>query len=529
MANQSGLTRDPAATNHYHYVATSHDGISHDSIANLGYDWSRVADPGIVARPPFKVYMPRTSEDVVRAVRECAETGDRLVVRGHGHSSNNLVTPDHGAVMIIDLLSGILEIDPDGLTVTVESGARLMMVDLRLAEQGLGLKVIGDHDHITAGGFASVGGISPASHRHGIFLDTVLALEYVDWSGELHRCSRDEHLDEMLKLLGGTGRHGVITQLQLAIEVVDKFRTILSNRRRITTSVDEFVRYSARMIRDPEDAVMERGVWADLQVPGVAGYSLRVGQFSSYHATPQNPIKSLWNRVAYGYQQTLGYVAGRLPSVVDDLVKYVGMSCIIFSPHYGNQKNIERFTDQILDATVGDPTRMFVVLAPVERYESLFYALNELCVNERRRTQAFTFISVYVKSIRSPYLTGPQAWGLSGPAIEPKRFCELMLYVGVRPEKMTPDGLARIVAAVDDICLTNGAFRYLHSLTSTDPDKLAKLDPNAQYGGREGRAASELTPAAPPAAPTDGAARGRGATSRSAARADRDEKEPVTA
>jgi hypothetical protein len=524
MANQSGLTRDPKATNHEHYVATSHDGISHDSIANLGYDWSRVADPGIIPRPPFKVYLPRTTEDVVRAVRECHANGDRLVVRGHGHSSNNLVTPDHGAVMIIDLLSGILEVDPDDLTVTVESGARLSMVDLRLAEQGLGLKIIGDHDHITAGGFASVGGISPASHRHGIFLDTVLALEYVDWSGELHHCSRAEHLDQMLKVLGGTGRHGVITQLQLGIEAVDKFRTILSNHRHITTSLDAFVRYSAQMIRDPQDALMERGVWADLELPGLGDYSTRIGQFSSYHATTQNPIKSLWNRVAYGYQQMIGQVAGRLPPLVDDLVKYVGMSCIIFSPLYGNQKNIERFTDQVLDATVGDPTRMFVVLAPVDRYESLFYSLNELCVNERRRTKAITFISVYVKSIRSRYLTGPQAWGLSGPQTQPNRYCELMLYLGLRPEKMTPDVLARILKAVDDICLANGAFRYLHSLTSTEPSKLAKLDPNAQYGGREEPADGQVIASKPPAAASNGASKERGAATKTATRARRDQK-----
>jgi hypothetical protein len=529
MTNQSALTRYPKATNHSHYIATSHDGINHDSIANLGYDWSRVADPGIVPSPPFKVYLPRTTEDVVRAVRECHAAEDQLVVRGHGHSSNNLVTPDHGAVMITDLLSGVLEVDPDGLTVTVQSGARLAMVDLRLAEQGLGLKVIGDHDHITAGGFASVGGISPASHRHGIFLDTVVALEYVDWSGELHRCGRTKDLGQMLKVLGGTGRHGVITQLKLAVEVVDKFRTVLSNNRHITTSIDDFVRYSARMIRDPQDALMERGVWADLELPGVGDYSARIGQFSSYHATSQTPVKSLWNRVAYGAQQMIGHVAGRLPALVDDLVKYVGMGCIIFSPRYGNQKNVERFTDQILDATVGEPTRMFVVLAPVERYETLFYSLNELCVKERRRTKAISFISIYVKAIRSRYLTGPKAWGLSGPRTSPDGYCELMLYLGLRPEKMTPEVLARVLAAVDDICLANGAFRYLHSLTGTDPAKLAKLDPNAQYGGREAPANGQVTAGRPPSAESpmpdsNGDSGEDGAAAKTAARARRTQK-----
>ncbi|MEV6873194.1 FAD-binding oxidoreductase [Amycolatopsis sp. NPDC051128] len=482
MAGKNGLVE--TASNHYTYVPTSHDSINHDSITNLGHDWSLVADPDAEPRPPFKVYLPRTTEDVVAAVRECRDAGVQLVVRGNGHSSNNLVTPDHGTVLLTELMSGVVSVDGIGLTVTIQPGARLAAVDQMLSEQGIGLKVIGDHDHITAAGFASVGGISPASHRHGIFLDTVLALEYVDWTGEVHRCSREHDLDQMLKVLGGTGRHGVITELTLAIEVVDKFRTILRNERRITTSLDEFVRYSAGMIRNPRDAVMERGVWADFEVPGT-DLGLRVGQFSSYHPTPQNPVKSLWNRVAYGYQQAIGAVAGRLPTVLDDVLKYVGMGCIILSPRYGNHKNIERFTDQILDSTVGDPTRMFVVLGPVERYANLFYALNDLVVNERRRSRAITFISVYVKSIRSRYLTGPEAWKPAGEEREPGSFCELMLYIGVRPEKMTPAVQARLVAAVDEICLANGAFRYLHSLTGTDPAKLARLDPNALYGGRE--------------------------------------------
>ncbi|MCP2242315.1 FAD-binding oxidoreductase [Lentzea aerocolonigenes] len=488
MAGRNGAGRGTKPGNHQKYVPTSHDGISHDSLANLGQDWSLVADPGMKPRPPFKVYLPRTTEDVVTAVRECRDAGVQLVVRGHAHSSNDLVTPDHGTVLLTDLLNGVLDVDPLDLTVTVQPGARLAMVDEVLSEHGFGLKVIGDHDHITAAGFASVGGISPASHRHGIFLDTVLALEYVDWTGEVHRCGREQDLDQMLKVLGGTGRHGVITELTLTVEVVDKFRTILRNERHITTSLDEFVRYSSRMIRNPGDAVMERGVWADFEVPGlrdVSDLSLRVGQFSSYHPTSQNPVKTLWNRVAYGYQQAIGAVAGRLPAAMDNLLKYVGMGCIILSPRYGNHKNVERFTDQILDSTVGDPTRMFVVLGPVERYENLFYALNDLVVKERRRSGAITFISVYVKSIRSRYLSGPQAWGLAGEEREPGRFCELMLYVGVRPEKMTRAVTARLVAEVDEICLAHGAFRYLHTLTSTDPTKLAQLDPNALYGGRE--------------------------------------------
>ncbi|HEY4567906.1 MAG TPA: FAD-binding oxidoreductase, partial [Kribbella sp.] len=461
----------PTLTNHEHYVTTSHESMRHDSIANLGYDWSRIADPGVAARPPFKVYLPRTTEDVVRAVIESKDSGEPLVVRGHGHSSNNLVTPEHGVVLLTEHMNRIVAVDEKAMTVTVQAGAMLMGVDLYLSEQGLGLSIIGDHDHITAAGFASVGGISPASHRYGMFVDTVAAIEYVDWAGKVHQVNRRTGSEDLMRLLCGTGRHGVITELTIEIVRVDKFRTVYRNNRHLTTDVNDFVRYSNRMIREPGDAVMERGVWADFGLPGA-----RLGQFSSYHTTNQAWYKSLWNDVAYGVQHLIGDVAGRLPTALDDLTKYVGMACIMLSPQYAGQKNIERFTDQILDSTVGDPTRMFVVLAPAERYESLFHQLNELAVAERRRSGAITFISIYVKSIRSQYLSGATSGG-AGPT---GRHCEIMLYLGVRPEKMTTGVLDRLVNRIDRLAAQAGAYRYLHSLTSTDPTLRQKVDPNSR-------------------------------------------------
>jgi hypothetical protein len=479
LLGDEGLVPAAKATNHERYVASSHDGISHDSLLNLGYDWSRIADPGVTPRPPFKVYLPRTTDDVVRAVQEARQNEQPLVVRGHAHSSNNLVTPDRGVVMLTDLLDRIVAVDEKAMTVTLQAGVRLMVADMLLSESGLGLQIIGDHDHITAGGFASVGGISPASHRFGMFVDTVRGLEYVDWDGKVNRCNRDQDREMLQRLLCGTGRHGVITELTIDIMRVDKFREVYFNRRHITPSLNDFVAYSGEMIRDPGDAIMERGVWADFdvpllpQLPGVpADLSLRLGQFSSYHTTPQRPYKTLWNDIAYGFQHFLGNWAGRLPTALDDFVKYVGMGAIMLSPRYAGMKNIERFTDQVLDSTVGDPTRMFVVLAPAEKYETLFHQLYETVVAERRRSGAISFISVYVKSIRSPYLAGGDP---------NRRYCELMLYLGVRPEKMTESTLDRLVSKIDSLVLSAGAFRYLHSLTSTEPEVRMRLDPNHQY------------------------------------------------
>jgi len=454
------------------YLPSSHETFSHDSLSNLGFDWSRGADPDDPPKPPLKVYLPQTTEEVARVVREARQCGDALVVRGFGHSSNNLVTPDRGVLLLTQQMNRIIEVNERAMTATVQCGMPLLALDEHLAEHGLGLSVIGDHEHITAAGFASVGGISPSSLRYGMFVDTVTAVEYVDNDGNIARCDRVHGRDELMRLLCGLGRYGVITELTIAVIRVDKYHTLYANHRHITPSLNDFLAYSAKHIRDPGDAALGRGIWADVLVPGMAGASLTLGQFCSYHTAAQNPVKWLLNRFEYGYQGLLGYFGGRLPKALDDFVKYLGMGCIIFSPLYATQKQVERFSDQVLDATSGDPSRWLVVLAPVDRYETLFHQLYEICRTERRRTGAITFIAVYVKSVLSDYLSGG----------EPnRRYCEVLLELGLHPERMTANALKRLVGRIDDATLANGGLRYLHSLASDDPAKRERLDPNSRY------------------------------------------------
>ena len=132
----------------------------------------------------------------MEAVKEVKELGQKLTVRSKGHSSNDLVLSDHGAVLLMQAMDNIVEVDEAGLTATVQGGAISALVDDHLAPMGLGLPVIGDHKDITVGGFASVGGISPGSHRFGMFIDNVLAIEFVDWDGNVKWCSKEENSED---------------------------------------------------------------------------------------------------------------------------------------------------------------------------------------------------------------------------------------------------------------------------------------------------------------------------------------------
>lgn len=466
----------------------SHKSFIHDSIDSLGYDWERIANPEIAPRFPLKVYLPRTTEDIVKVVKEAKALGEHLMIRSAGHSSNDLVLDEGGSVLVTQKLDQILEVDEEAMTATVQSGAISAEVDDRLSTRGLGLPVVGDHIHITVGGFASAGGISPASHRFGMFVDTVERLQYVNWDGEVITASRSENPDNLYAVLAGYGKHGVIATLTVKIIPIDKYRTVLHNHERHFTDVDSFIEGAGASIREPGDALYERGVWVSYPLPGRR--NLGFGQFSAYHETPQTGLARGSDYASYACLHGLGWLSGHAPDPVAYALKVAGMAGVLVSPRYATVKNIEFFTDKVLDETTGDPTRMYVIFAPLDRFEELFSRCYALMLELRDRFGCFTFVAAYVKNIRSPYLA---------QGGDDDRFCELMFYNGIRNDGMTPEVSAELVDRLDDIVIANHGFRYMHTLTSADPERRRRVDPNTYYSTRFEGHVGQTTPAAEPA------------------------------
>ncbi|MEN3313943.1 MAG: hypothetical protein V7605_177 [Acidimicrobiaceae bacterium] len=442
----------------------SHEKFVHDSIDSLGYDWARIADPATTPRYPFRVYLPQTTDDVVTAVNEARALGLSLTVRAHGHSSNSLVVVDHGTVLLTEKFNRVLDVDEAGLTVTVQPGAQSADVDEVLAEHGLGLRVIGDHAHVTTGGFASVGGITASSFRHGLFVDVVERLEYVTWDGEIVTCSRTQAPDQFYRVLLGLGRHGVITALTIAVERVDKEATVWRNRQTHYRSLDTFLAGATDVLaRPPDEARFIRGMWVDSERFGL-------GQFSIYVPTPPSAAARLENDLAYGLLHAIGVVAGRLPPVIDRPLKYVGLLGIVYSPRYATIKNAESFSDKILDATVGEPTRYLVAIARQSRLDEVCRRLMALLRHYRETHKCFSVITLYLKGIRSAYLSGGRA--------DDERWAEVLFYVAIRPEHFDEPLLDRLVAEFDAICVDAEAYRYMHSRTTADPAVRQLIDPH---------------------------------------------------
>lgn len=452
------------------YRYTSHEGHSHGTFQSLGHDWEKVAIPSLAPRYPFKVYLPQSTEDIVQAVKEARRLGQALVVRGSGHSSNDLVVRERGSVLCTVYLNGLVGVDAEQLTATVQAGAITAEVDERLGLVGLALPVMGDHNDITAGGFASAGGIGPASHRLGTFIDNVVALEYVDWEGHVHRLRRETDREEMLRVLGGTGQHGVLATLTLQLIRLDKEATLLRNRRARPRKVEDFLAHSAREMVDAAN-VLQRGLWMDTKL---LGRQRTFGRFYAYRPTPRKAWPLLQARVAWRYLYFLGTWAGRLPRVLDTAVKALGFLGMVASPRYGNFRQVERFSDRLLDYSVGDPSRFFIGLVPMESYSDVFGAWYRLAREYRSHHGCFTSIGLYTKGIQSAWLNGGDG----------RYYCELTLFIAFSREGMSPELLERFVSELDELCLAHGAFRYMHTRTVKDAERRRRLDPNTRYVAR---------------------------------------------
>lgn len=447
----------------------SHELFGHDSIDSLGYDWSRVAEPAVAPRYPLRVYLPQSTDDIATAVRETRQLGIRPVVRSKGHSSNDLVVAEGGTVIAMEKHNRVLSVDDSAMTVTSQAGAMLSEVDEHLAHHGLGLPVIGDHAHITVGGFTSVGGITASSFRHGLFVDNVLEVEYVTWDGDVARVSRAETPDLLNRILMGLGREGVVSTVTSRVIRIDKFHSLWRNRQSHHRSLEDFLQVShRRMAQPPPEARFMKGLFVDF---GKACF----GEFSLFADTSPTAVARFASTTAYTALHKIGFLSGRLPGPVDRALKFVGMAGVLFSPPYALIKYAEASIDKILDSTVGDPTRYLAVVMRESDYVAVSARVFEVLRGYRKRHGCFGVITAYVKGIRSPYLSRGRP--------DDERWAETVFYVGTVPDKLPPGLLDQIVADIDDVCVETGAYRYMHTRTSRDPERLARIDPNAAYAG----------------------------------------------
>ncbi|MEU5276421.1 D-arabinono-1,4-lactone oxidase [Streptomyces asoensis] len=169
----------------------------------------------VVARPAREV-TPASVDELAEAVRRAAEDGLKVKAVGTGHSFTSIAATD-GVLIRPQLLTGIRNIDRDGMTVTVEAGTPLKRLNLALAREGLSLTNMGDIMEQTVSGATSTGTHGTGRESASIAAQ-IKALELVTADGSVLVCSEKENPEVFAAARIGLGALGIVTAITFAVE-----------------------------------------------------------------------------------------------------------------------------------------------------------------------------------------------------------------------------------------------------------------------------------------------------------------------
>lgn len=168
---------------------------------------------GLATASPAEVRRPHDAGDVVTAVREARERGQRVKMVGTGHSFTDIALTD-GVLLLPDAMRGITGVDRGAGTVTALAGTTLRGLNEALARLGLSLHNMGDVQEQTLAGAISTGTHGTGS-RYGGIATQVVAATLVTADGELLTVSETENADMLPAVALGLGALGILVDVTL--------------------------------------------------------------------------------------------------------------------------------------------------------------------------------------------------------------------------------------------------------------------------------------------------------------------------
>jgi FAD/FMN-containing dehydrogenase len=185
-----------------------------------GYDKARHVFFKGFDRRPLAVARVAGGDDVARAVDFARDNRLELAVRSGGHSRSGYGTSEGGLVIDLSAMNSV-EVDADGKTAWVETGATAGQYTTATAEHGL-VTGLGDTGSVGIGGITLAGGIGFLVRQSGLTIDNLLAADVVTADGRLVRASEDSEPDLFWAIRGGEGNFGIATRLQLRLHEISE-------------------------------------------------------------------------------------------------------------------------------------------------------------------------------------------------------------------------------------------------------------------------------------------------------------------
>lgn len=180
--------------------------------------------PAATDSQPIALVLPRSAEDISRALRICHRHGTPVVPQGGRTGLVGGSTPVRGAVLIaLERMRAIEEIDPVASTMTVQAGVTLQAIQEAADAAGMLFPLdIGGRGSCMIGGNISTNAGGNRVLRYGMTRDLVLGLEVVLADGTIV-----SGMNKMLKnnagydlkqiFIGAEGTLGIVTRAVLRL------------------------------------------------------------------------------------------------------------------------------------------------------------------------------------------------------------------------------------------------------------------------------------------------------------------------
>ncbi len=182
------------------------------------YESARLVDNAAIDHHPALIARARDASDVVYAVEFARSSALPLAVRSGGHSVAGHSTGDGVFVLDLSTMTG-LAIDPDARTCWAEPGVRAGAYTKAAYDFGLATP-FGDNGRVAIGGLTLGGGIGWLVRKHGLTIDSLLAVELVTAQGARLVATIDDHPDLFWALRGGGGNFGVATRFKFRLHPI---------------------------------------------------------------------------------------------------------------------------------------------------------------------------------------------------------------------------------------------------------------------------------------------------------------------
>jgi FAD/FMN-containing dehydrogenase len=179
------------------------------------WDAAREAYNLTIDQRPVAVAFPAHAADVQAIVRYAAMAGLRVAPQRTGHNAAPLGPLDDTILLKTDALDTV-EIYPEFHTARVGSGVKWAHVIPKASELGLAV-LHGSTGDVSIAGYGLGGGVGWYGRKHGLFTNSITAIELVTADGRLRRIDHDNEPELFWAVRGGGGNFGIVTAIEFRL------------------------------------------------------------------------------------------------------------------------------------------------------------------------------------------------------------------------------------------------------------------------------------------------------------------------